>query len=66
MAYSVCTITGEECESMVKFAEDELGLVETAAEPMIGRPGLNSRGISQRFDPELEGAGYFIAKFVKP
>ena len=66
VVYSVCTITGEECEEIVKFAEDELGLVETAAEPMIGRPGLDSNRMSQRFDPELDGAGYFIAKFVKP
>ena len=65
VVYSVCTITGEECEEMVKFAEDELGLVETAAKPMIGGPGLDSKGMSQRFDPELDGAGYFIAKFVK-
>ena len=66
IVYSVCTITREECEEMVEFAEDELDLVETPAEPMIGRPGLDSKGVSQRFDPELDGAGYFIAKFVKP
>ena len=65
VVYSVCTITGEECEEMVEFAEDELGLVEARAEPLIGRPGRDSGGMSQRFDPEADGAGYFIAKFVK-
>ncbi len=66
VVYSVCTITSEECEETVKFAEDELGLVEVEAEPSIGSKGLDSKGLSQRFDPELDGAGYFIAKFVKP
>ena len=65
VVYSVCTITGEECEEVAEFAEHELGLVEATAEPMIGRPGLGPNGMSQRFDPELDGAGYFIAKFVK-
>lgn len=66
IVYSVCTITHEECEGMVEFAEDELGLVEVAAEPTVGRNLPSSNGKSQRFDPELDGAGFFIAKFVKP
>jgi 16S rRNA C967 or C1407 C5-methylase (RsmB/RsmF family) len=66
VVYSVCTITGEECEQIVEFAEHELGLVEVAADPMVRStiPGLD--GQSQRFDPELDGIGFFIAKFVKP
>jgi 16S rRNA C967 or C1407 C5-methylase (RsmB/RsmF family) len=66
VVYSVCTITGEECEQIVEFAEHELGLVEVASDPMVRStiPGLN--GQSQRFDPELDGIGFFIAKFVKP
>lgn len=66
IVYSVCTITCEECEKMVEFAENELGLVENEAEPMVASGRVNHSGSSQRFDPDLDGAGYFIAKFVKP
>lgn len=66
IVYSVCTITAEECEKIVEFAEDELGLVETMAEPTVAYGRMNQKGLSQRFDPELDGAGYFIAKLVKP
>ena len=67
VVYSVCTITGEECEEIVGYAEDELGLVETPADPRVAKMDQNStRGVGQRFDPEYDGAGYFIAKFVKP
>jgi 16S rRNA C967 or C1407 C5-methylase (RsmB/RsmF family) len=65
IVYSVCTITNEECEEMVRFAEEELGLVETQADPIVARIDRCSSGLSQRFDPELDGAGYFIAKFLK-
>ncbi len=64
IVYSVCTITGEECEEIVRFAEDELGLVETPADPMVVRMH-HASGIGQRFDPEFDGSGYFIAKLVK-
>jgi len=63
IVYSVCTITPDECEGMVRFAEEKLGLVEVAPEPIVGRPGCDSKG--QRFDPDLHGVGFFIAKFVK-
>ena len=65
VVYSVCTITSEECEEMVKFAENGLGLVETEQDPMVGRV-RHLCEIGQRFDPEYDGVGYFIAKFVKP
>jgi 16S rRNA (cytosine967-C5)-methyltransferase len=65
IVYSVCTITRQECEDMVKFAEDELGLVEVPADPVISAVA-GSSGQGQRFDPELDGAGYFIAKFARP
>jgi 16S rRNA C967 or C1407 C5-methylase (RsmB/RsmF family) len=66
VVYSVCTITLEECEEMVTFATDELGLVEIEAYPIVARNAANGTELSQRFDPELDGAGYFVAKFVKP
>jgi 16S rRNA C967 or C1407 C5-methylase (RsmB/RsmF family) len=65
VVYSVCTITREECEDMVDFAEQQLGLKEVAAEPMVRSFDFGSNAKSQRFDPELDGAGFFIAKFVK-
>jgi 16S rRNA (cytosine967-C5)-methyltransferase len=66
IVYSVCTITGEECEGVVRFAEDELGLIETTANPMVGSTCIGSEELSQRFDPEFDGVGYFIARFIKP
>ncbi|MBO0888372.1 hypothetical protein J2P12_04650 [Candidatus Bathyarchaeota archaeon] len=65
VVYSVCTITPQECEDMVRFAEDELGLVQVAAEPRVAIPS-DTGVLSQRFDPENDGIGYFIAKFLKP
>jgi 16S rRNA (cytosine967-C5)-methyltransferase len=65
VVYSVCTVTGEECEEVATFAEEKLGLVKVAASPIVGRAGLDSEKLTQRFDPELDGAGYFIARFVK-
>ena len=66
IVYSVCTITGEECEQMVEFAQDELGLIEEDAEPEVRSNPHRSSERSQRFDPELDGIGFFIAKLVKP
>lgn len=65
VVYSVCTITPEECEATVEFATKELGLKEVISEPMVRSPVPDSRGLSQRFDPEHDGTGFFIAKFVK-
>jgi 16S rRNA C967 or C1407 C5-methylase (RsmB/RsmF family) len=63
VTYSVCTITLQECEDMVRFAEEKLGLTEVGADPMVGKPGIDSKG--ERFDPEFDGVGFFIAQFVK-
>ena len=65
IVYSVCTVTREECEDVASFAEERLGLTKTYASPIVGRTGLDSEKLTQRFDPEFDGAGYFIAKFVK-
>lgn len=65
VVYSVCTITGEECEEVARFAEDNLGLTLVEASPMLGQRGLDDGELTQRFDPELDGAGYFIARLVK-
>ena len=66
VVYSVCTITPQECEDMVRFAQDELGLVEVAAEPRVAIISSETGVLSQRFDPEVDGIGYFVAKFLKP
>jgi 16S rRNA (cytosine967-C5)-methyltransferase len=65
VVYSVCTITRAECEEAVEFATNELGLVLEDATPMLGRPGDDEEHLTQRFDPDLHGFGYFIAKFAK-
>src|SRR5437667_7935265 len=62
VVYSVCTVTGEECEEVARFAEEMLGLVKVGASPMVGRGGLDAEKLTQRFDPELDGAGYLLAK----
>ncbi len=65
VVYSVCTVTREECEDVVGFAEEKLQLEKVEAFPLIARRGLDAEGLTQRFDPELDGAGYFIARFVR-
>lgn len=66
VVYSVCTITSEECEATVEYANKELGLKEVISEPIVRSAVPHSPGLSQRFDPEYDGTGFFIAKFVKP
>lgn len=65
VVYSVCTVTGEECEEVARFAQEKLGLNMVDASPIVGRAGLDLEKLTQRFDPELDGAGFFIAKFTK-
>lgn len=65
IVYSVCTVSLEECEETARFAEEQLGLEQVEATPKLGRDGLDQDRLSQRFDPEIDGCGYFIAKFVK-
>ncbi len=65
VVYSVCTITREECEDVVDYGVKELGLVVEEAVPMIGGRGLDPGGMTQRFDLDVDGSGYFIARFRK-
>jgi 16S rRNA (cytosine967-C5)-methyltransferase len=65
IAYSVCTITGKECEEIVEFAENELGLKLEAQVPFLGEPGFDPGLLTQRFNPDLHETGYFIARFIK-
>ncbi len=65
VVYSVCTISREECEDVVSFAEEKLQLEKVGALPLIGRRGMDAEGLTQRFDPETDGAGFFIARFVR-
>jgi len=65
IVYSVCTITKEECEDVARFGTDELGLILEDAEPMIGASGRDHEGHTQRFDPDIHGSGFFIARFRK-
>jgi len=68
VVYSVCTFTTKECERVVEFAERECGLHVVEQVPFLGSKGLNigeSGSLCQRFRPDVDEIGYFIAKFVR-
>ena len=65
IVYSVCTITREECEDVARFGTEELDLALDEAMPMIGGRGMDPDGLTQRFDPDVHGSGFFIARFHK-
>jgi 16S rRNA C967 or C1407 C5-methylase (RsmB/RsmF family) len=68
IVYSVCTFTIQECEQIVDFAEHECGLKVVKQEPFVGSEGLStltsSGALCQRFHPQRDEIGYFIAKFI--
>src|SRR2546428_11433686 len=47
IVYSVCTITKEECENVVGFAEKELGLTLDKQRPALGENGFDSDRLTQ-------------------
>ncbi len=69
IVYSVCTFTPQECEEVVKFAEQECALQVIGQDPFLASNGLPKYGPSalscQRFHPHKHEIGYFIAKFIK-
>jgi len=68
VVYSVCTFTTKECERVVEFAEEECGLHTVEQRPFLGSKGLKlgkSGALCQRFRPDVDEIGYFIAKFVR-
>ncbi|MGQ9543409.1 MAG: PUA domain-containing protein [Candidatus Bathyarchaeia archaeon] len=69
IVYSVCTVTREECEEVVRFGVDALGLEVAEQNPHIGEGGLKYFGddaeLLQRFSPHKNGLGYFIARLIK-
>src|SRR5207237_5205601 len=62
VVYRVCTVTGEECEEVARFAEEKLGLVKAAANPIVARAGLCSGELTKRYGPELYGSGHCLTK----
>jgi len=68
LVYSVCTFTVEECENVVRQAEN-FGLQLIPQKPFIGsggfREALSEWRLVQRFHPHIHGTGYFIALFEK-
>jgi 16S rRNA C967 or C1407 C5-methylase (RsmB/RsmF family) len=70
VVYSVCTITPEECEHVAQFGEEHCGLKLEVQTPFLGSPGFTSifdhAKYTQRFHPHIHGAGFFIARFIKP
>lgn len=68
LAYSTCTVTVEENEENIAFAES-LGLRLVEPPIRLGSPGVEHPGRDAmiRFHPHLHpGPGYFIALLVKP
>jgi len=65
IVYSVCTITKQECEDVVSFAERELGLILENQFPVLGENGFDQGHLTQRFNPDTRETGYFIARFIK-
>jgi predicted RNA-binding protein (TIGR00451 family) len=69
IVYSVCTYTTQECERAVEFAEHECGLNVVEQKVFLGSKGLVAATPSaircQRFDPNVDEIGYFIAKFQR-
>jgi methyltransferase NSUN6 len=65
IVYSVCTITREECEDVVGFAEKELGLELEEQAPFLAETGFDRDHLTQRFNPDTHETGYFIARFIK-
>ena len=63
--HSVCTITKEECEDVVGFAEKELGLELKEQVPFLAETGFDQDHLTQRFNPDIHETGYFIARFIK-
>ena len=68
LVYSVCTFTTKECERVVEFAEAECGLHTVEQTPFLVSKSLNlgeSGVLCQRFRPDVDEIGYFIAKFIR-
>ncbi len=65
VVYSVCTISKEECEDVVGFAEKELGLELQEQTPFLAEAGFDPDHLTQRFNPDFHETGYFIARFIK-
>jgi 16S rRNA (cytosine967-C5)-methyltransferase len=69
VVYSVCTYTTQECEQAVEFAEEECGLSVVEQKLFLGSRGLvaltPSASRCQRFNPNVDEIGYFIAKFQR-
>ncbi len=69
VVYSVCTFTAKECEEVAEFAEEECGLEAVDQTPFLGSRGLGKIGGTatrcQRFRPDVDEIGYFIAKFMR-
>jgi 16S rRNA C967 or C1407 C5-methylase (RsmB/RsmF family) len=65
VVYSVCTISKEECEDVVGFAQKELGLELEEQTPFLAEAGFDPDHLTQRFNPDIHETGYFIARFIK-
>ncbi len=69
VVYSVCTFTMKECERVVEFAEAECGLHTVEQRSFLASKELGKvaepADLCQRFRPDVDEIGYFIAKFIR-
>jgi len=68
IVYSVCTYTTQECERVVEFAERECGLSVVEQKLFLASKGLAltpSASRCQRFNPNVDEIGFFIAKLQR-
>jgi len=69
IVYSVCTFSSEECEQVVERAVEELNLKVIEQYPIVasgtGMTHFRSGQFCQRFNPQTDEIGYFIAKFQR-
>ncbi|HUK29240.1 MAG TPA: PUA domain-containing protein [Candidatus Acidoferrales bacterium] len=69
VVYSVCTITKQECEETVEFAEHECGLHVVEQTPLVGSTDFRNAEVlktfCQRFHPITDEIGYFIGRFER-
>jgi 16S rRNA (cytosine967-C5)-methyltransferase len=70
IVYSVCTLTLEECEEVVRFAVEDCSLKVEEPSIRLGSSGLwwviTEAVFTQRFHPHIHGCGFFIASLRKP
>ncbi len=69
VVYSVCTLSLQECEQNIAYAETRCNMTIQEQTPIIGKSGVSLKDSPthrcQRFHPHKDDAGYFIASLQR-